>query len=670
MTYFDNRKVYNSRCLNNYVRLFRDKYSHVDIFELLSEADIKPEQINNDYEWFTQDQINRFHAQIGKHFDNPEEIAREAGRNAFTNKDLGKSQKLAVNIFGVGFIYDRAFEFANNLTKTCKFSSKKIAKNKYEIICQLEPWVTESPLQEHNRIGMLEAAPLLFCDELAVVEPKIEGKTHRYIVHWKKTTSMHLYLVKNITFYLSIPSIALFMFFSSALYTSIASAIILIIILSLNYWFWLSKYKESIKIAEIQKKNIDIILKNHIDDNNLLDQLNRFSNEFLGTNDLDKSVREISKILSLSDYSKIAIFITDMEGDFISLNHSINFSEKLKHAKFTIDETSKYERLFMYHYFEDSYILKSRFPISVHGLFDDEDFPLIYWPIKYADLLIGFLWLSPRIPKNALKEKSIKFLTGLSQHFALGIHRAMAYQTLSESDKIKSDIISSASHELNTPIQIMYMACSDLEATGDINSNLPILKGELLKLKATIKTFLDFKKSTKADLELSDMPISDFFDKLKKSVNNTEKIFNHSLTYEYKNPELIIRCDIDKIITAILNLFTNSCKYTPQGGKIIIRHTDHSNSHLFEVIDNGIGIPIEDQKRVFIKFYQCDRSKNNAVGGVGLGLSIAERFIRLHGGDINIVSPIPPEYTIPTDFFDKKNRHNHPGTSVCIHLPK
>ena len=91
---------------------------------------------------------------------------------------------------------------------------------------------------------------------------------------------------------------------------------------------------------------------------------------------------------------------------------------------------------------------------------------------------------------------------------------------------------------------------------------------------------------------------------------------------------MIIQVDRERILQILLNLLSNSVKFTPQQGQITIRASSDDDHLKLEVCDNGIGIPLEKQKNIFTKFYQV----NNQINGTGLGLAISKQLIELHGG--------------------------------------
>jgi signal transduction histidine kinase len=112
---------------------------------------------------------------------------------------------------------------------------------------------------------------------------------------------------------------------------------------------------------------------------------------------------------------------------------------------------------------------------------------------------------------------------------------------------------------------------------------------------------------------------------------------NITLLIEDESGELKINGSYDNVISAIENLVANSLRFTPKGGKIIVRFSKAEENLLIEISDTGIGISPDNLKKIFDKFIQIDDS---APGSLGLGLSIAKEVIELHNGEIKAFSEL------------------------------
>ena len=93
-----------------------------------------------------------------------------------------------------------------------------------------------------------------------------------------------------------------------------------------------------------------------------------------------------------------------------------------------------------------------------------------------------------------------------------------------------------------------------------------------------------------------------------------------------------------QLVQAIGNLLQNAIKYTPKSGSVSIDLARDAANAYIKVQDTGIGISLEEQKRLFERFYRGPRVSNNGIPGVGLGLSIVKELVKLHKGDIIVQS--------------------------------
>jgi signal transduction histidine kinase len=92
---------------------------------------------------------------------------------------------------------------------------------------------------------------------------------------------------------------------------------------------------------------------------------------------------------------------------------------------------------------------------------------------------------------------------------------------------------------------------------------------------------------------------------------------------------------IEEMVT---NLLLNSIKYTPENGMVGIDAEEHDGCIIVRITDTGIGIPIEEQGRIFDEFYRADNARRVEQDGTGLGLSIVKHIIERHGGEIRVQS--------------------------------
>ena len=122
--------------------------------------------------------------------------------------------------------------------------------------------------------------------------------------------------------------------------------------------------------------------------------------------------------------------------------------------------------------------------------------------------------------------------------------------------------------------------------------------------------------------------------------NNQGKALEKNINIECDLESIDSYLDKDKISQVIVNLLSNAIRYTNNGGKIFISSYKENNNLKIQFKDNGIGIPKENIKYIFERFYRVDESRSKNTGGIGVGLTIVKSIIDLHQGTIEVRSEL------------------------------
>jgi HD-GYP domain-containing protein (c-di-GMP phosphodiesterase class II) len=202
LPYSESTQLYNSRIVDNYIKLIKKKYGYVDVNSLLSYAKMTPYEVADEGHWFTQKQINLFHEKLLQVTHN-ENIAREAGRYAASPDAIGMMRPFVLGMVDPSTMFNMVRKAAEKFTKSTKYESKKLGPNKVEIKVSPQEGVRENPFQCENRSGFFEAIALGFTNKL----PKIEhpecilkgGRSCRYIISWERSSSAIWKKIRNYT---------------------------------------------------------------------------------------------------------------------------------------------------------------------------------------------------------------------------------------------------------------------------------------------------------------------------------------------------------------------------------------------------------------------------------------------------------------------------------------
>ncbi len=189
------KPLYNSKIIETYIKLVKNKYSYIDVSELLNSAGMETYEVADQGHWFTQEQVDRFYYRLVQLTGN-EEIAREAGRYAASPDALGIMRQFILGIVGPATTFEIINKIMSNFTRSSTCQSKIISSNKVEIVVTPYEGMEEKPFQCENRLGLFEAIVLRFGFDLPHVEHTEclfkGGKSCRYIISWEKPVSVYL----------------------------------------------------------------------------------------------------------------------------------------------------------------------------------------------------------------------------------------------------------------------------------------------------------------------------------------------------------------------------------------------------------------------------------------------------------------------------------------------
>ena len=213
-------------------------------------------------------------------------------------------------------------------------------------------------------------------------------------------------------------------------------------------------------------------------------------------------------------------------------------------------------------------------------------------------------------------------------------------------DNMQKEFVADVSHELKTPItSIMGYADTLLEGEYDKETQvkfLNVIATEARRMARLVTDLLTLSRydSNKKKIQRESFDLGELVkrcqDKLAIEIKKKKHNVNCFVTADVP-PVYADKYDIERVI---LNILTNSIKYTKDGGEIKIYVGFVYNDAYIKVFDNGIGIPEEDLSRIFERFYRVDKARTREMGGTGLGLSIAKEILDKNGGSIDIKSVV------------------------------
>ncbi|MFL5960331.1 MAG: ATP-binding protein [Gaiellaceae bacterium] len=212
-------------------------------------------------------------------------------------------------------------------------------------------------------------------------------------------------------------------------------------------------------------------------------------------------------------------------------------------------------------------------------------------------------------------------------------------------ERARSDFVSTASHELRTPLAAVYGAArtllrTDIEIPARQRERfLDMIVSETERLTAIVAQLLLAGQLDAGRVDLTTAPTD--LPPLVESVLASTRLRSPEeveLRLEQNGNRAIALADEDKLRQVLVNLLDNAIKYSPGGGEVAVELAGGARRVTLTVRDRGLGIPADEQERIFEKFYRLDPSLTRGVGGTGLGLFISRELVSRMGGSLTVSS--------------------------------
>lgn len=209
----------------------------------------------------------------------------------------------------------------------------------------------------------------------------------------------------------------------------------------------------------------------------------------------------------------------------------------------------------------------------------------------------------------------------------------------------RKEFVANVSHELRTPLTTLksylealeYGAIDDKETAGKF---IKVMQNETERMIRLVTDLLQLSKMDSKDFSIQ-WQFVDFQKYLHETIDRFEMLAEEKkITFVRHIPPypVLVEMDKDKITQVIDNIVSNALKYAPQNSEITIRLKEEEEGIRVFISDQGLGIPREQQSKIFDRFYRIDKARARKMGGTGLGLAIAKELVQAHGGEIGVDS--------------------------------
>ena len=287
----------------------------------------------------------------------------------------------------------------------------------------------------------------------------------------------------------------------------------------------------------------------------------------------------------------------------------------------------------------------------------------LFLPMRTGRGPIGIIGLDSDKPGPILSPDQRRLLDALSDQAALAIERAILVQDIdrakltAETERLRSALLTSISHDLRTPLASILGSATSLKAYRDSldmkaqDELISTIQDESERLNRFINNLLDMTRLESGAIVAEAEP-ADLADVIGSALRRASGVLAyHHVTVEL-NPDLPMpKLDAVLLEQVLFNLLDNAAKYSPAQSEIRVRAFADNGNVRIEVRDEGEGIPPEDIERIFDKFYRVHASDRRRAG-TGLGLAICRGFMEAMGGTITV-----------------RNRNDRPGAVFTVSLP-
>jgi len=271
-------------------------------------------------------------------------------------------------------------------------------------------------------------------------------------------------------------------------------------------------------------------------------------------------------------------------------------------------------------------------------------------PVIRDGRLVAVLMVASHEPHD-WSEREITLVNIVAERSSLAVEKLRLDKILRDSDaalrdadRRKDEFLATLAHELRNPLSLIRNV-STLQNTPASPQDDPRWGQDIIERQVNYLTHLtddlfDVSRITRDKLELQKERLN-LVEVVNAAAEASRPLIGqreHELTLTLSQQCIYVDADRVRLTQVFTNLLNNAAKYTPNGGRIWLNVEQAGDSVVVRVKDNGIGIATENLPHLFDLFYQVDRSFTRAEGGLGLGLTLVQRLVEMHGGKVEVRS--------------------------------
>jgi len=212
-------------------------------------------------------------------------------------------------------------------------------------------------------------------------------------------------------------------------------------------------------------------------------------------------------------------------------------------------------------------------------------------------------------------------------------------------DDLRQEFVANVSHEIRTPLTtiksyaetLLSGAINDKQISGEF---LSVIDNAADQMAILVNDLLELSKydDKQFALKLEEVDINELISLCLRQMKPLAEKKKQKIIFTPGSSPILVEADEDRIMRVLINIIGNSIKYSPDEATITITLEQSERYYRVHIRDTGMGIPKEDIRRIFERFYRVDKARSRAMGGTGLGLAIAKEIMEAHGGKISVTS--------------------------------
>jgi PAS domain S-box-containing protein len=268
-------------------------------------------------------------------------------------------------------------------------------------------------------------------------------------------------------------------------------------------------------------------------------------------------------------------------------------------------------------------------------------------PIPSRTGTLGVLTFAMAESGRTYNQGDLRAAEDLADRAAIAIENVSLLAALKEADRRKDEFLAMLAHEMRNPLAPIQNAVRILRAKGppvpELQWARDVIDRQVAQMTRMVDDLLDVSRISRGKIELRKERV-ELAKVVSIAVEGSRPLlekWEHKLRVTLPPEPIYLDADLTRLAQVLLNLLNNAAKYTDRGGRVWLTAAQEREEAILRVKDTGIGIPQEMLPHIFEMFRQVDRSLERAQGGLGIGLTLVQRLVEMHGGTVRAFSAGP-----------------------------